>query len=375
MGSAVCGQLARRGVEVLGIDRYAPPHPYGSTHGDTRMTRLAPGEGAEYVPLVHRSHTLWRELEREAGVELLAQPGGLILAEPGNPFLARTRALAERFGVEHEMLAASRLAERFPMFALAEGTVAYHEPGSGYVRPERAVATQLDLARRHGVILRLGEAVTAWRSTSSGVQVRTDDAVHTADHLVLCTGPWIGELFGPARDIVAVHRQLFYWFPIRQGYEQLRRMPVFVWEFGGERDAFTHLRGMYGFPAIDGPEGGLKVGTEVYDETTTPDGRQHPATASEVRAMYTDYIAPRLPWLGAEPLRTKSCLYTNTHGNRFLIDRHPEHEAVIAVSPCSGHGFKHSPAIGEAVAQWIIDGTTELDLTPFALARAVARPG
>lgn len=373
MGSAVCLQLAGRGVRVLGIDRFQPPHPYGSTHGDTRMTRLAPGEGPEYVPLVHRSHTLWREIEREAGVELLAQPGGLVLAETGNPFLDRTRALAERFGVAHQTLSTAQLAERFPMFAIDGGTVAYHEPGSGYVVPERAVATQLDLARRHGATLRLGDPVEEWRAGPSGVRVRTADGVHTADHLVLCAGPWIGELFPGAREIVAVHRQLFYWFPIRRGYEQLRAMPVFVWEFGGERDAFTHLRGLYGFPAVDGPDGGLKVGTEVYDETTTPDGRQHPATPAEIREMYEEYIAPRLPWLGPEPVRTRSCLYTNAHGNRFLIDRHPEHDAVTVVSACSGHGFKHSPAIGEAVAQWIVDGTSGLDLAPFALARAVPR--
>jgi sarcosine oxidase len=374
MGSSVCLQLAQRGASVVGIDQYEPPHVYGSTHGDTRMTRLAPGEGPEYVPLVHRSHELWRELERQAGVALLTQPGGLVLAEADNPFLARTRAAAEAFEVAHESLSGAQVAERFPMFAVDSDTVAYHEPGSGYVRPERALTAQLALARRHGAVLRLSERVSAWSADGSGVRVCTDAAVHTADRLVLCAGPWIPELFPAGRDIFAIHRQVFYWFPIRRGHVQLRDMPVFVWEFGGERDAFTHLRGFYGFPAIDGADGGLKVGTEVYETTTTPDGRQHPPSRAEITAMYEEYIAPRLPWLGPDPVRTMSCLYTNAADNRFLIDRHPDHDAVFVVSPCSGHGFKHSPAIGEAVAQWILDGASELDLGPFALARAVRRP-
>ncbi len=373
MGSATCFALAARGASVIGIDQYEPPHPYGSTHGDTRMTRLAVGEGAEYVPLVRRSHELWREIERLAGVELLTQPGGLVLADPGNPFLERTRDLARRYEIAHEDLSGDAVAERFPMFAVDAGTVGYHEPGSGYVRPERAVGAQLALARDRGATLRLRERVEEWTASRTGVRVRTGTGVYEADHLVLSAGPWISQLFAEGRDIFAVHRQVFYWFEIQRGYRELRDMPVFVWEFGGDRDAFTHLRGLYGFPAIDGAGGGVKVGTELYEQTTTPDGRQHPASRREAEEMYEHYIGPRLPWLGPRPLRTLSCLYTNAHDNRFLIDRHPDHDAVLVVSPCSGHGFKHSPAIGEAVAQWLLDGASEIDLAPFGLARAVRR--
>src|SRR5436305_13423340 len=88
MGSATCLQLATRGVRVIGIDRFEPPHPYGSTHGDTRITRVAIGEGAEYVPLVRRSHELWREIEARAGTRLLRVTGGLGLACAGSAFLA-----------------------------------------------------------------------------------------------------------------------------------------------------------------------------------------------------------------------------------------------------------------------------------------------
>jgi len=123
--------------------------------------------------------------------------------------------------------------------------------------------------------------------------------------------------------------------------------------------------------AVDGPAGGVKVATETYETTTEPDGRQHPPTAAKTVAMYRHCIDARLPWLGPKPVRTLSCLYTCTRGSRFVIDRHPRHEAVLIVSPCSGHGFKHSPAIGEAVSQRVTEGRPELDLDPFRLSHAV----
>ena len=371
MGSAASWQLAARGVSVIGIDQYAPPHPWGSTHGDTRVTRLAIGEGREYVPLARRSHELWREIEGESGAELLTQPGIIILAHPSSTFLAETRAAALQYRIEHRDLTNADLRAGFPMFAIDERTVGYHEPGAGYVRPERAVAAQLALARRHGAQLRLGERVERWAASPDGVTVTTDRDTYAAGQLLLCAGAWIGDLVPQAREIVAVYRQLLFWFPIRRGHDVLRDMPGFVWDVGGDQRGFVHLDGFYGFPAIDGPDGGVKVASESYERTTTPDGRQHPADRAEIDRMYHGCVEPYLPWLGAEPLRTVSCLYTSTRGSRFIIDRHPDHDAVLVVSACSGHGFKHSPAIGEAVAQWLTGGAPEIDLGPFSFGRAL----
>jgi sarcosine oxidase len=370
MGSAACFQLAARGVSVTGIDQYAPPHPWGSSHGDTRITRLAIGEGREYVPLVQRATDLWREIERGTGARLLTETGMLLLAHPSSPFLRETRAAAREYAIEHEDLSNAELRARFPMFTAGEQIEAYYEPRAGYLRAEAAIAAQLELARRHGAELRLGERVERWTASPNGVTVTTGSGSCEAGQLLLCAGAWIAELFADARDIFAVYRQLLYWFPIRRGYEQLRSMPVFVWDLGGERRPFVHLDCFYGFPAIDGPQGGVKVGTESYEQTTAPDGRQHPASELEIGQMYAGYVAPHLPWLGAEPLRTVSCLYTSTRAGAFVIDRHPEHDAILIVSACSGHGFKHSPAIGEAVAQLLTGHQPAVDLTPFSLSRA-----
>ena len=302
MGSATCRALAARGVPVLGIDRHEPPHPYGSTHGDTRITRLAIGEGAEYAPLVRRSHELWRELENQTGTALLTQCGGLVVAPAGSAFLARTRAVARRYGIRHENLDRAELTQRFPMFAVDSRAEGYYEPEAGYVRPEAAVRVQLELARRDGAALRFGETVHAWSSGPDRVRVETSAGAYEAERLVLCAGPWIPDLFAGGRELFAVHRQLQYWFGIERGYPQLREMPVFMFDSGDDVSGFVHLHGFYGFPAIDGEGGGVKVATESYARTTAPDDRQHPATPSEIEEMYQRCIGPHLPWLGREPL-------------------------------------------------------------------------
>jgi sarcosine oxidase len=329
---------------------------------------LAVGEGEEYVPLVRRSHELWREIEGESNQALLKQTGGIVIGGSGSDFLERTRDVAARHGIAHEILDGAELRRRFPMFVAGEAACAYHEPEAGYVHPEAAVAAQLGLAAKAGGRFRLGEPVLEWQASREGVRVRTDSGVHDADQLVLCPGPWINQLFPEGREHFAIYRQLLYWYPIVDAPPGLAEMPIFVWDFGGERARLVHLHGFYGFPPLTGSAGGVKVATEQFERTTEPDGAQHPATPHEAAVMRAQVIGKRLPWLGSTPLRTASCLYTSTQGNRFVIDRHPAHENVMIVSACSGHGFKHSPAVGEAVAQWMMGEPPQLDLTPFRYA-------
>ena len=365
MGAAVSWQLARRGLNVIALDRYQPPHDAGSTHGESRITRLAVGEGDEYVPLVRRSHELWRRIEAETGQTLITHTGGVVIGGTHSEFLDRTAAIAVRHGIAHERLDEDGLRTRFPMFAVEAEARGYYEPEAGLVRPEAAVAAQLDLAVAAGARFRFADPVLRWQASPEGVRVHTGGDVHDADQLVLCPGAWIVQLFPAGRDLFAVYRQHMFWFAIADKLERLRDMPIFVWDFGGERSGFVHLRGFYGFPPLGGTQGGVKVATEQYEQTTEPDGEQHPASPQETRVMREQVIGPRMPWLGSTPLRTTSCLYTSTRGSRFVIDRHPEHDNVMIVSACSGHGFKHSAAIGEAVAQSVAGQPPEVDLQPF----------
>ncbi|MFZ0921359.1 MAG: N-methyl-L-tryptophan oxidase [Candidatus Dormiibacterota bacterium] len=374
-GAATLYQLARRGVRAVGIDRFSPPHVYGSTHGDTRITREAIGEGEAYTPLVRRSHAIWRELEAETGADLLTQCGGLIVEAAGggaaghhrHEFLASTIACADRYGIKHELLSAADVAVRFPQFALDGDESAYYEPTAGFVRPERCVEAQLTVAARLGAEIRREERVLAVEPSGSGVLVRTDHGVVDARRVVLAVGSWVRDFVSRERlSLFGVYRQVMAWFELRPDAidHTPGAMPVFIWGLS-DGDAF------YGLPAIDGSRD-VKVATEQLDTATEADEASLEVDPDEPRVLYDTLIGRRLPGLSGRCLRTARCLYTLTPDANFVIDDHPDINGVLLVSPCSGHGFKHSAGLGEAIAQRITTGTSDADLSSFRLDRFAA---
>jgi sarcosine oxidase len=376
MGAAATWQLALTGARTLGLDRFDPPHTRGSTHGDTRITRLAIGEGSQYVPLAQRSQQLWRTIEAETGQSLLHITGGLVVGRttPSGSeamgFQQSTAAIARRFDIAHEELGSPDLDRRFPQFAFTGAEVGYFEPTAGYVRPEAAVAAQLQLAGKHGAHLRTGERVLGFEATVDHVRVTTDQGRYRAARLVLTAGPWVSEFLPEYPDLFRVFRQVLYWFDLKDPdtYELYHRMPIFIWEVDGSPGL-----GLYGFPAIDGPRGGLKLATEQYVVSTSPDLPQAPVADAEIAAMHRGLVAARLPGLSARCVKAVTCLYTVTPDHGFVIDRHPEHDNVIVASPCSGHGFKHSAAIGEILAQLATRGHSDLDISRFSFDRPTLR--
>src|SRR5437660_12076796 len=296
-GAAILLQLARRGVRAIGIDRFAPPHAHGSTHGDTRITRLAIGEGDAYTPLVKRSHAVWRELEAETGMELLAQNGGLVLESPSahHPmhnrfdFLDRTIAGARTHGIEHEVLDAAQVSQRFPQFALDGDERAYYEPGAGFVRPERCVAAQLEVAQRLGAQVHVNETVTG----IADHEVRTAGATYRAGTVVLAAGPWLATLVSPALSgLFTVYPQVLTCYALRADAidHGPSAMPVYIW--GAAKNGH-----FYGFPAVDGVASGLKAATESFEHPTTADTIRGDVAAAETDALFTALVGPRLPGL------------------------------------------------------------------------------
>jgi len=373
VGSAALYQLATRKNNVLGIDRFSPPHPFGSSHGDTRVTRLAIGEGAHYTPLALRSHEIWRALEKQTGASLLATDGLLIISSTAKRsvthvenFFANTLAAAEQFGIEHEVLTAPEIRHRFPVFKVAGDEVGYFEPGAGLLRPEECIRTQLALAQEDGATIHRDEKVLGFDASDSIVTVTTDRDTYGCANLIVAAGAWLPQLVG--RDLAklfVVYRQVLYWFDIDGDASPFApsRFPVFIWELQKK------LQGVYGFPAIDGPNGGIKIATETYGSTTTAETADRRVSPEEINAMYENYVAPYIDGVASACRRTATCLYTVTPDFEFIIDRHPHANRVIVASPCSGHGFKHSAAIGEALAQWIVDGRSRVDLGAFNLRR------
>lgn len=357
MGAATLYQLARRGVKVVGIDRFTPPHDHGSSHGDTRITRLALGEGAEYLPFARRSHEIWRELEAANGRTLFRQTGGLVFSSlegrspaHGNAdFLQTTIDVARRHQIPHEVLDASTMAKRFPQFKFAGDETGCFEPTAGLVHPEACIATQLELAQQLGARTITQCRVQRWLSDGSGVVIETDRGPIRADRLVLTAGAWLPQLVPGLRPLTRICRQVLYWFDLDHGTQAFdtEDMPIFIRVPDSRADMF------YGFPPIDGRHGGLKIATEQFSDTCEPDQVSREVRADEAHAMYRlasphVRIQPRL-------LRSAVCKYTITPDFHFLIDRHPDSSHVWLASACSGHGFKHSAAVGEYLASQVTE--------------------
>lgn len=375
MGSAVAHHLARLGAKVLGVDRFHPPHDQGSSHGRTRITRLAVGEGAAYVPLVQRSHQLWQELQPGGGEPLYRRTGGLVIASATadagafhgqSGFFSRTVALAQQFGITHEILDSAAVRQRHPQFLLRDDEQAYFEPDAGVLAPERCVAAQLAAAARCGADLRYGERVlslsTSANTTDSGVRVQTERETLHAAQVVLTAGPWVGALAGPRyAQRLAVQRQVLHWFHTpAPALWSAPTCPVFIWLHGPRvEDA------MYGFPMGDGIDG-VKIATEQVTLQSDPDAVERQVSDDDARTMHNTHIRGRLAGIDATSVATATCLYTSTASGGFIIGPHPDMPQLTVVSACSGHGFKHSAALGEALAQQLLGETPRISLAPFA---------
>jgi sarcosine oxidase len=375
VGSAALYQSAKLGASVIGIDRFEPPHDQGSSHGETRITRQAIGEGREFVPLVLRSNEIWDELEAATGRDLITRNGGLILASANiegkhhgsHSFLLETIDAARAFGIPHQELSGDDIRRLYPQFQIGADEQGYFEPGAGFLRPEACVEAQIGLAKNLGAKVFTSETVLEATPTNGGVEIKTSKAAYSAAKVILTAGPWIAKFLpSECSSHFAVYRQILCWFALEQDFERYspEHFPVFIWITGNRLQDM-----LYGFPAVDGPYGGLKVATERYENTVDPDAVLRDVGEESIAAMYSEYIATRLPDLGSRCLRTATCLYTVTPDAKFVIDYADATQKVLFASACSGHGFKHSPAVGEALAQRTLGLPTRIDLSAFALRR------
>ena len=366
MGSAAAFHLARRGARVLGLDRYAPPHAWGSSHGKSRIIREAYFENPCYVPLVQRAFENWAALERLSDTPLLVRTGGLMLGPPDAQVVAGALASAERYDLPHEVLSATDVLRRFPGLRPTADMIGVLEPRAGYVVPELAIAAHLDLAARARAELRTNEPVVSWSPAGDGVEVTTTGGRYTADRLVLAAGAWMRQLL-PDLDLpLAVERNVIYWFrpPRPTTLFAVGRHPVIICEY-------TPGHAWYGFPdSGDGVKVGLHhtFGPGKRRESVEADTLSREIGADEIAYMRA-LVRTFLPDADGDLVDSAVCMYTNTPDEHFLIDAHPAYPQVEIVSPCSGHGFKFASAIGELIADRALTGRTAFDLTPFRIAR------
>lgn len=361
MGSAALAHLARRGAKVVGLEAYSPAHRLSSSHGDSRIIRLGYFEDPSYVPLLRRAYQNWRSLERETGIDLLTITGVLQIGRPGSPIVSGTLASCRAYDLVHEILDPAAMAHRYPAFALDEDEIAVFEAEGGFLRPERAVAAHLDLARRHGADIRMNARATAIEPRDGGVTVRFADVAVSARRCVVATGSWIAELVPRLRSIAVAIRQVVAWYePNDAEATALGTMPVFL------RDAGP-IGSFFGFPSLDGA--GVKVGKHAHfrEPILDPDAPNAAVNEADL-ALLDDFIARRLPGGAGPRLDTATCRYTMLPGDDFLLDHLPGEPSVIVASPCSGHGYKFASVVGEILADLAQDGGSRLPLDAFGFA-------
>lgn len=366
-GASAAWHCARRGARVLGLDRWAPPHPLGSSFGRTRIIREAYYEHPLYVPFLRRAYALWHELEREAERRLLVTTGGAMIGPPDGVLVAGALASARTHDIAHELLDGAAFESRYPGYQLEPGWVALIETRAGLLIPEACVESFHAGARARGAELRTGEQVIAWRADEAGVVVETDCGRYTADRLVLAAGAWLPALVPELQPCLEIERQVLLWFePVREPARfDARHSPIALWEYAPGRIFAT-------FPDLGD---GVKAGIHHEGPSCEPETLGREPDAHDERAVRA-LLARLAPDTNGRMRDGCVCMYTNAPDHHFVIDRHPAHDRVVLASACSGHGFKFASATGELLAELALDGRSHLDLAPFSVTRLLrATPG
>jgi sarcosine oxidase len=360
MGSATLFHLAHRGLRVLGLERYDLLHEYGSSHGLTRIIRLAYWEHPTYVALLRRSYELWRELESGAGEQLLYITGSVDAGPPGSSIFQGALKSSELHGLPHEVMDGAELHHRFPGYGLPRTMQCLYQPDGGFLLPERCNVAHVAQALARGAEVHYREPVLEWGMTAGHAWVRTDRARYEAGRLVICAGPWASKLVPELAQLAVPERQVVAWLqPIRPEHFEMGAFPVFNLEVEEGR--------YYGFPSFLVP--GFKFGKyhhlgEQVDADTV-DREPQPKDEELLRGFARRYFPD-----GAGPtLMLKGCLFTNSPDRHFILDLHPEHPEVAIAAGFSGHGYKFCSVVGEIMADLAQRGETRHDIEFFGMKR------
>ena len=360
MGSAAVYHLARRGLQVLGLEKHAIPHEMGSSHGYSRMIRYTLQEHPSYVPLVRRSYELWHEMEETAGEELMVTTGSIRAGAPNSPFFLNAQEACDLHSIPYEILTASEVNKRFPGYRFPEEISSVYQADGGFLLPERCILTHVQAAERAGADVHSQETVLDWGVRGDGVQVRTDRDTYTAGRLVVTAGPWAANLVPELAAYAVPERQVMGWFqPKRPELYAAEAFPVF--------GVFTEEGRYYGFPSHAVP--GFKIGRAHHLlQKVDPDAidrEVHPEDEDILRQAVNRYF----PLAAGKLLDGKTCMYTNTPDEHFMIGTLDGQPQVSVAAGFSGHGFKFASVIGEIMADLAQNGATEHDINLFRLDR------
>ncbi|TXT27724.1 MAG: sarcosine oxidase [Planctomycetota bacterium] len=363
-GSGAAYHLARRGLRVLGLDRFGPAHDQGSSHGETRIIRKAYFEHSDYVPLLLRAYDLWADLEAESQQQLFWKCGLMLAGLPNSEAISGARLSANQHGLTIENLSASAATQRWPGFRVPDTFDVVFEPDAGFLKVEDCVRAHLDQAAARGATLLFDEPAVSWSSTGHEVRVRTATREFVAASLVITAGPWAAELMSDLKLPLQVLRKPVFWSETTSPACNLDAgMPTFYFEMPSSKS-------FYGFPSLDGQL--LKVaqhsGGELVADPLLVDRQLHDADVQPV----SDFLQACLPRVRSQPAKHSVCMYTVTPDRHFVVDRHPEFPNVVFGCGFSGHGFKFTSVLGKALAELAADGRSDLPIDFFNLRRLMA---
>jgi sarcosine oxidase len=367
MGSATLYQLARRGQRVLGLERFDVPHEMGSSHGYTRIIRLAYYEHPSYVMLLKRAYELWREIEGRAEEKLLHLTGS-IDAGPADSwvFKGALRSAIEH-DLAHEVFTGLELAERFPGYRLPQDILALYQPQGGFLAPERCIVAHCFAALSLGAEIHGREAVVSWEALGDeGVRVHTTRATYEADSLVITAGAWNDQMLGFLRGLAVPERQVLAWFqPERPELFRTDNFPVF--------NLLVDEGRYYGFPIHGVP--GFKIGKYHHLEESSHADEVEREVSPEDEAVLRDATSRYFPKAAGPTMTLMTCIFTNAPDGHFILDLHPDYPQVSYASACSGHGFKFASVIGEILADLAQYRRTRHNIELFTHARFLGGPG
>ncbi|WP_445323365.1 N-methyl-L-tryptophan oxidase [Paenibacillus sp. FSL R7-0128] len=359
MGMSAGYHLARRGVKILLIDAFDPPHTEGSHHGETRLIRHAYSGDPAYIDLALRAQVLWEEAEAESGLKLLAPSGVLNLADSKVYSFAGRLEEARKRKVRAEQLDAEEICRRWPALNLPESFEAMYEPDAGYLYSERCITAYRQLALDHGAELLTNTPVLKVTAREGSVTVQTKQGDYHGAAAILSAGAWFSSLSPFVNLPIKAVRKVVGWFGSTPDFET-GRFPGFT--LGAEEGGF------YGFPSISGA--GLKIGRHDTGEEWKPGEPLQPfgsleSDEGDLRRVLEAYM----PGAAGRLLKGSVCKYEHTPDEDFIIDRHPSHSHVLLAGGFSGHGFKFSSAVGEILADMAVQGHTRQNIAPFSLSR------
>jgi len=360
-GSSAAYHLSKNDIKVCGIDKFVPPHAFGSSHGQSRIIRQAYHESPMYVPLVKEAYTLWNELENISGKKLLLKTGGLILGNENAMVIKGARLSAETHNVPYEYLISKEIAKRFPALKPTEDTVAVVEQSAGILFPEKCIKTNLDLANKNGARLLFGEAVQSIKQKNNHVEIVTNKNVFQTEKLIVSVGAWLNDLLPELKLPLNIKRQVLFWFKNEnkqmQQFIEPEQLPIFIWEYSS-----PHI--FYGFPNLGS---GIKIALHHEGQSIHPDLLSKEVYEDEIKQMKN--ILDKYFNVDTRFSSSDVCMYTNTPDEHFIIDYYPSHQNIIIASPCSGHGFKFSSAIGKILCDMTLEKQLSFDISPFSINR------